>query len=161
MMVTGFPGRSASLHGMEARPGPGFHAKNSLLTIDSHVIDDHFLRELGRLVRIAGPISPNGKVQDHEEWMVIDPFCVRRQIVRTSRRVKMVIHIEANLLRLPFNSKSMELIVETPVDRQSERRANTMRSRIARPVDRPMNHRWFASNIFDDIDLPASRPSDC
>ena len=80
--------------------------------VHSHVIDQHLLGKFSSLVGIAGPISADSKIQDDEEGMVIYPLCACGKIVWAARGIQMIIDIESNLVRFPFDCKQMEVIAE-------------------------------------------------
>src|SRR5690348_12531029 len=89
--------------------------------VNADIIHQHLLGELSGLIRAAGKISAYCEVQDDEKRMVIYPLRTCRKIVRTARRIKMIIDIEANLLRFPFDGKQMEVIAEAFIVWQDKR----------------------------------------
>ena len=80
----------------------------SLAAVNAHVVDPHLLWKLGGAVRIARPGPANGKVQQDEKWMVIDPAGVLRQIRGPASGIEVLVDVEADLARLPLHGEDVE-----------------------------------------------------
>ena len=70
------------------------------------VIDAH-LSFCHGWVEVTGEFSTHGKVEDHKEWLVIDP-CSGRRIIRGCCEIEIVVDIEVDLILLPLNRVGME-----------------------------------------------------
>jgi hypothetical protein len=69
--------------------------------VDADVIDIVKLREEGSVIRIARPLTADGRVQDQVMWRMRD---ARDRCVD-----ELVVHIPANCVRFPFQRINMEV----------------------------------------------------
>src|SRR5262245_54864063 len=94
-----------------AAPGTGHKAPHqapstkhqALASIDPHIIHLHLLRERRGAIRIAWPRAADGDVQDDEEVVVVHPARAAWKVRRLARRVEVIVHVEADLVRLPLD----------------------------------------------------------
>src|SRR6185312_4515479 len=104
-------------------------------------------------------IPTHCEIQDNKEWMVVHPARPVRQVGGRARSIEMLVHVKTNFVRLPFHSKHVELIAESPAAGQGERRTDPVLSRIAGPVDSAVSDGGLAAQVLDDVDLAASWPA--
>ena len=92
----------------------------------AHVIDQHLLRKFRSAVGIPGPRSSYCEVEQDEERMVIHPFGSLGKIAGPTRCVEILVNVEANFLRLPFDGKHMKVIGKALAVRQRKRAADAV-----------------------------------
>src|SRR5579863_2576536 len=78
--------------------------------VDTHVIHEHGLRINAGCGGSSGPVASHGHIQQQEKWVVINPLRSLGQVGRRASRVEMIIHVEADRLRLPFSSVNMKVV---------------------------------------------------
>src|SRR5581483_10960876 len=110
-------------------------------------------------VRIAGPASTDGDIQDDEKRVLIHPLRSFRKIGRSTGRVQVIVDVEADRFLLPFDGIHVKVGREPFVAGQSVSGTRSLSTRISRTVNRAVDRRWFLPYIFHDVDLTALRPS--
>ena|ERR1051326_1369382 len=85
---------------------------HSSLLIDSHVVNEHRLREGGRLVGVAGLCAADGEVEQDEERVVVNPLRARGQIRGRARLVEVAVNVPANRCRFPLDREGVEVVGE-------------------------------------------------
>src|ERR1700677_327687 len=80
--------------------------------VDAHVVDHHQLLEDGSGVGVAGPVAADRAIQQDVERSVVHPL-LARYIRGSALGVELSVHVEADLLRLPLDAESVE-VVDTP-----------------------------------------------
>src|SRR5450755_224325 len=91
--------------------------------------------------------------------MVIDPLVSCRQIGGSTRGVKMIVHVEPDLVGLPLGSEYV-IVVSESSGGDGVRRANSLPTGISGAVNCAMDDRRFAADVFHDVDFAAGRPAD-
>src|ERR1700753_1636284 len=81
--------------------------------IDAHVVNEHHLRECGRLVRVAGPRAADGEVEKDKERVVVNPLRARGKVCGRASLVEFAVNVPANLLRLPLDREGVEVVGES------------------------------------------------
>src|SRR6202040_795459 len=84
-----------SPRGPGRRVGPVAALARSLLP-DPHPVDEHSRRELGRAIRRARPIAPDGQIHQQEERMVERPGCSGAQVAWGDRLIDRSVEHEAD-----------------------------------------------------------------
>ena len=123
--------------------------------IHPDVIDEHLLRELGRLIGVAGPVAANRQIQQHKEVVVVNPL-LAVEGVDADDVCQFAINIPANDVLIPIDGKDMVVFVE--VDIRAVGAADAATAAVPRSMQGAIDDILFA-NIFEDIDLAAEGPS--
>src|ERR1051326_1649087 len=75
-----------------------------------------------------------------------------------ARLVEPPVHVPADDVRLPLDGEDVEVVGEV-AGRERVGRADAVRARIARPVDRAVDYRRLAPDVLHDVYLAASGPA--
>src|SRR5450631_4579673 len=127
--------------------------------VHSHVIHQHGLREDGGGVRVSRPASANCDVQQQEEGMVVDPLCSFGQVGGSAGGVEVVIDVEADGVRFPFDGEDVKVVGKALVGGKREGRADTVCAGISGAVDGAVNQRGLFADVFHDVDFSAGGPA--
>src|SRR6266568_3711764 len=87
--------------------------------VNSHIVHQHGLRKGGGCVRTPRPAATYGDVEQHEKWMVVNPFRSLREIGRCPGRGQIVINIETDCVRLPFDAEGVKIVRKARVPRKA------------------------------------------
>src|SRR5437764_8851833 len=137
---------------------PALPAEELSALIDADVVNRHGLREDGRRVWVAGPVAADRFVEEDEERVVEDPLRARGQVCGRARLVERAVNVPAYDVRLPLDGEDVEVVGESAA-RQSVRRADAVRARIAGPVHRAVDDCGFATDVLHDLYLVARGPA--
>src|SRR5205085_2186628 len=118
--------------------------------IHADVVNRHLLREDCGRVGVAGPVAADRFVEKQEERVVEDPLRARGQVCGRARLVELTVHVPAYDAGLPLDGEDVEVVGES-AGRQSVRRADAARARIARPVNRAVDDCGLAPDVLHDV----------
>src|SRR4029077_13019864 len=122
-------------------------------------IDQHRLREDRGFVRVSGPVSSHGDVEDHEKGMVIYPLRSLWKVRWGTSFVEVVVDVEANCSWLPFDREDVEVIRKSQISGQAVRISDAVCARISWPVNGTVYNRWLFANVFHNVDLAEIGPT--
>ena len=114
----------------------------------------------GGVVGRAGPITPNGDVENDEEGMIEYPGAAGGPLRRVERGVETCVDVEADCAGFPFDSVEVKVIGEILASGQNEGSGGVARwAGGARAMERAVNGARLLADIFHDVDLAAFRPA--
>ncbi len=120
------------------------------------IVHPQELREAGRRVRIPGPVAADRQVEDDEERKIVHPF--PGKVRGADLEILRVVHVPADLVRLPFDGEHMERIRKRALgDRGGLTHAGA--PGVSRPVHGPIHAAGFAADMLHDVDLAATGPA--
>ena len=130
-----------------------------LALVDADPVDEHRLREDGRLVRRPDEVPPDRDIQYDEEVVVEYPVAPRRDFRLGDREVAIVVDIPGDTVPFPLDAEKVESLVEAAIS-QHELFPDRGAPRVSRPVKRALRYARILPAVFHDVDLAALRPAD-
>src|SRR5277367_2230503 len=91
--------------------------------------------------------------------MVVDPLRSLGQVGRGAGRIKIIVDVEADYVRLPLHGVEVKIVEEGLVAGKCKRSADAVFTGISWAVNRAVNLSWLFANIFHDVDFAAVGPA--
>ncbi len=124
---------------------------------DPDVVDEHLLRELGAAVGVAGPVTTDRHVEDHEEGVVEDP-AVTTKPTRVDPEELRTVEVPADDVRLPVHPVGVEGVGQRLSDGAAA--GDPAAAGVARSVDGAVHGVRLPPDVLHDVDLAGGRPAD-